>query len=150
MSAAREYRLGRIEAIGSILASHLAIDASPVPQANSPAVVIRNGAMVMLFCALEGFIRDRSLECARAINQTSVPYSHLPASLKAASLISTFEGLMNLSRQMSFTDRLTAFEKASVAVASGVRRAAACLHQQRWMSISVQLLHRHGVLQETL
>lgn len=119
MSAAREYLLGRIEAIGSILASHLAIDASPVPQANSPAVVIRNGAMVMLFCALEGFIRDRSLECARAINQTSVPYSHLPASLKAASLISTFEGLMNLSRQMSFTDRLTAFEKASVAVASG-------------------------------
>lgn len=119
MSAAREYLLGRVEAIVTILSSSISTDASPVPQANSPAVVVRNGAMVMLFCALEGFLRDRSLECARAINQTTVPYTHLPAALKAASLVSTFEGLVNLSRQMSVADRLAAFERASIAVASG-------------------------------
>lgn len=119
MSAAREHLLGRLEAIGTILSSPVSTDASPVPQANSPAVVVRNGAMVMLFCALEGFVRDRSLECARAINQTTVPYTHLPAALKAASLVSTFEGLVNLSRQMPFADRLTAFERASIAAASG-------------------------------
>jgi len=119
MSAAREHLLGRVEAISTILASPLSIDSSPVPQANSPAVVIRNGAMVMLFCALEGFIRDRSLECACAVDQTTVPYTHLPEALKAASLISTFEGLINLSRQMPLTDRLSAFERASIAVASG-------------------------------
>lgn len=119
MSAAREHLLGRVEAIGTILSNPLSTDASPVPQANSPAVVVRNGAMVMLFCALEGFVRDRSLECARAIDQTAVPYTHLPAALKAASLVSTFEGLVNLSRQMPFSDRLSAFERASIAVASG-------------------------------
>ncbi|MBU9194435.1 hypothetical protein KTD33_07780 [Burkholderia gladioli] len=75
--------------------------------------------MVMLFSALEGFLRDRSLECARAIDQTAVPYTHLPIGLKAASLIATFEGLGNLSRSLPMSDKLSEFEQAAVAVAAG-------------------------------
>jgi hypothetical protein len=75
--------------------------------------------MVMLFCALEGFIRDRSLECADAIDRSRVPYSHLPEGLKYSSLIATFEGLFSSSRGWAITDRLNAFEGAVVAAASG-------------------------------
>ena len=119
MSVAREQMIGRFNAIHAILANSLSIDITPVPTPNSAAVTIRNGCMVMLFCALEGFLRDRSLECARTINQTTVPYAHLPIGLKAASLIATFEGLLNLSRGWAVTDKLVEFEQAAVAVASG-------------------------------
>ncbi|MGQ5281689.1 HEPN domain-containing protein [Xanthomonas arboricola] len=73
----------------------------------------------MLFCALETFIRERSLECAGLLNQALVPYSKLPEGLKKASLISTFEGLLNNSRQFSPSDQVLLFEQAAVAAASG-------------------------------
>jgi hypothetical protein len=119
MSAARNYLIGRIEAITAILSSPVSVDTVPVPTPNSAAVVVRNGCMVMLFCALEGFLRERSLECASQINQTSVPYAHLPEGLRYASLIATFEGLLNSSRYWSTTDKVLAFEAAAVAAASG-------------------------------
>ncbi|SIO22713.1 HEPN domain-containing protein [Paraburkholderia phenazinium] len=119
MSTARDQLVGRIGAIQSVLSDPLSTDISPVPTPNSPAVVIRNGCMVMLFSALEGFLRDRSLECAKAIDQAAVPYTHLPAGLKAASLIATFEGLGNLPRGLPMSEKLSEFEQAAVAVASG-------------------------------
>lgn len=119
MSVAREQFLGRVEAIRSILASPISTDIAPVPVPSSAAVVARNGCMVMLFCALEGFVRDRSLECAKSINQTSVPYAHLPEGLKYASLVSTFEGLLNITRGWPEVDKILEFEQAVVAVASG-------------------------------
>lgn len=75
--------------------------------------------MVMLFCALESFVRDRSLECANAIDQTIVPYSHLPIGLKLASLVSTFEGLLNHAKSFAEPERVLEFENASAAAASG-------------------------------
>lgn len=119
MSLARGHFIGRMDAIRAILADQISIDTAPVPTQNSAAVTVRNGCMVMLFCALEGFIRSRSLECARTIDQTTVPYTHLPIGLKEASLIATFEGLMNLSRSWPVADKLAEFERASVAAASG-------------------------------
>lgn len=119
MSVSREHLIGRIAAIQTIMADPVSIDTSPVPTASSAAVAIRNGCMVMLFCALEGFVRDRSLECARSIDQTTVPYLHLPQGLKVASLVATYEGLLNLSRGWPIADKLAAFERASIAAASG-------------------------------
>lgn len=119
MSIAREHFLGRIEALKAILDDSISTDSAPVPAPNSAAVAVRNGCMVMLFCALEGFIRARSLECARAIDQTAVPYSHLPTGLKVASLISTFEGLLLLSRGLTTADKIIEFEKAAIATATG-------------------------------
>jgi hypothetical protein len=119
MSVARAHLIGRFEAIQTILSNAVSADVSPVATPNSAAVLVRNGCMVMLFCALEGFLRDRSLECANAIDQTSVPYTHLPPGLKAASLISTFEGLLNLSRGWAVGDKLSEFEQAAIAAAAG-------------------------------
>ncbi|WP_186169120.1 HEPN domain-containing protein [Burkholderia gladioli] len=101
------------------MANPLSVDTTPVPTPSSSAVVVRNGCMVMMFCALEGFVRDRSLECATAIDQTTVPYTHLPVGLKVASLIATFEGLANLPRSMPVADKLSEFEQAASAVAAG-------------------------------
>jgi hypothetical protein len=75
--------------------------------------------MVMLFSALEDFMRNRAIECTQRINQASVPYSHLPEKLKAASLISTFEGLLNSSRGWPAADRLSEFEEAAKLAAAG-------------------------------
>lgn len=119
MSNARENFLSRIGAIQGILANIVSVDTTPVPTPGNSAVVVRNGCMVMLFCALEGFVRDRSLECAIAIDQTAVPYTHLPIGLKVASLIATFEGLANLPRSMPIADKLSEFELAASAVAAG-------------------------------
>lgn len=119
MSNARAQLIGRVQAIRDILASPISVDVSPVPSQNSGAVVVRNGCMVMLFCALEAFIRDRSLECARTIDQAHVPYSYLPEGLKVASVIATFEGLTTLSRGWGVGDKIIEFEKAVVAAASG-------------------------------
>jgi len=119
MSNARENFLSRVGAIRDILANAVSVDTTPVPTPSSSAVVVRNGCMVMLFCALESFVRDRSLECAIAIDQTTVPYTHLPTGLKVASVIATFEGLANLPRSMPVADRISEFEKAAAAVAAG-------------------------------
>lgn len=119
MSIARDQFLGRIDAIRTILANPISTDTSPVPVPGSAAVVSRNGCIVMLFSALETFIRDRSLECAKSIDQTSVPYTYLPLGLKYASVVSTFEGLISQTRSLSVADKILEFEKATVAVASG-------------------------------
>lgn len=124
MSAARDQFLGRVGAIGSLLANPVSIDTLPVPVPSSAAVAVRNGCMVMLFCALEAFIRDRSLECATAIDQSMVPYSHLPEGLKYASVVATFEGLLNLTRTSRASDKIVEFEKAAAAAASGSLGAA--------------------------
>ena len=120
MSAARDQLVGRVKAINDILSNPISVDLTPVPPQNSSAVVIRNGCMVMLFCAIEGFIRERSLECAKAIDQAVVPYAHLPEGLKSASLIATFEGLLNFSRGLLLDDKIIEFEKAAASAAAGV------------------------------
>jgi hypothetical protein len=119
MSAARGQFLGRIEAIRTILTNPISTDVTPVPIPASAAVVTRNGCMVMLFCALEAFLRDRSLECARNIDQAVVPYAHLPDGLKHASLIATFDGLFTQTRGWPMADRIREFESACVLSASG-------------------------------
>lgn len=119
MSLARDQLVGRIKAIAEVLVNPVSADTSPVATPSSSAVVVRNGCMVMLFCALEGFVRDRSLECANAIDQSAVPYTHLPEGLKVASVIATFEGLVSLTRGWSLVDKLAEFEPAVVAAASG-------------------------------
>lgn len=119
MSDAREHFIGRIDAIRTILSTPITIDSTPVPVPNSAAVTIRNGCMVMLFCALEAFIRGRSLECARRLDQIVVPYPHLPAGLKYASLVGTFEGLLQQTKYWSETDKMAEFERAAVLIAAG-------------------------------
>lgn len=119
MSIARGQFLGRMEAIASILANPISTDQSPVPAPSSVAVVVRNGCMVMLFCALEAFLRDRSLECARSIDQNVVPYPHLPEKLKYASVVSTFEGLSTQTRNWSDADKIVEYERALVASSAG-------------------------------
>ena len=119
MSLARENFVGRLEALRSILASPLATDSTPVPTPTSAAVTVRNGCMVMLFCALEAFIRDRSLECAQLIDQVVVPYTHLPTGLKYASLVSTFEALLTSTRGMQDADRMQEFEIVAAAASAG-------------------------------
>uniref|UniRef100_UPI0039B3DEC2 hypothetical protein n=1 Tax=Vibrio vulnificus TaxID=672 RepID=UPI0039B3DEC2 len=64
MSAARDNLISRVEAIRKTLNDPISVDTTPVPVSSSAAVVVRNGCAVMLYCALETFIRDRSLECA--------------------------------------------------------------------------------------
>jgi len=120
MSVARTHFLGRIEAIQTILANPISTDTMPVPIPSSAAVTVRNGCMVMLFCALEAFIRDRSLECAKLLNQTTVPYTHLPPGLKYLSLVSTFEGLLHSTKYWPENDKTIEFEKAVQAASSGV------------------------------
>ena len=119
MSSARENFLGRVEAIRSILAAPISTDTAPVVVPNSAAVTIRNGCAVMLFCALEAFVRGRSGECASGLNQAVVPYTHLPEGLRYLSLVSTFEGLVNQTKYWQVSDKIVAFEKAAVATASG-------------------------------
>lgn len=119
MSLAREQFMGRIDAIRTILANPISTDSVPVPVPNSAAVTTRNGCMVMLFCALEAFVRGRSLECAGNLNQATVPYTHLPAALKYASLVSTFEGLVHQTKYWPETDKISEFERAAIAAASG-------------------------------
>jgi len=124
MSTARSNLLSRIQAIHTILSNPISIDTVPVPVSNSAAVAIRNGCTVMLFCALESFVRDRSLECANSINQSKIPYSHLSDDLKHVSIVSTFDGLSLATRGWSKIDKIQEFEKAAVAVSSGYLGAA--------------------------
>lgn len=119
MSVARENFISRIEAIRTTLKNPISVDTTPVPIPSSAAVVVRNGCTVMLFCALETFIRNRSLECAGAINQIQVPYAQLSDDLKYASLVSTFDGLAMATRGWPKSDKILEFERAAVAVASG-------------------------------
>lgn len=119
MSVARDNFLGRIEAIRKILSDPISTDTTPVPVPSSTAVVTRNGCMVMLYCALESFIRDRSLECAKSLDQTVIPYTHLPEGLKYASIVSTFEGLLHQTRNFPDTEKIVEFETAAIAAASG-------------------------------
>lgn len=119
MSDAREHFIGRVDAIRKILASPISTDSTPVPVPNSSAVAVRNGGMVMLFCALEAFVRGRSLECARRINQVVVPYTHLPPGLKYASLVGTFEGLLQQTRYWPDADKMLEFEQATALAAAG-------------------------------
>ncbi|PUA19535.1 hypothetical protein C7W93_06675 [Glaciimonas sp. PCH181] len=46
-------------------------------------------------------------------------YTHLPIGLKTASIVATFEGLLNMSRDGTTNDRILEFERAAVAIASG-------------------------------
>lgn len=119
MSFARDNLISRIEAIQTTLNDPISIDTTPVPIPSSAAIVVRNGCTVMLFCALESFIRDRSLECAQSINQLKIPYTHLSNELKYASLISTFEGLAMATRGWQKIDKIQEFEKSAVAVSAG-------------------------------
>lgn len=108
MSPARIAFVGRLRSVDEILADQISIDKSPAPQPDSAAVTVRNGVTVMLFCALEAFVRDRSLECAKTLIARQAQLSRMPQAMIEAALVRQFEVLGNRPR-LKGQDKLNAY-----------------------------------------
>ena len=76
--------------------------------------------MVMVFCALESFIRDRAVEVLAHFDRASVPYGKLPEPIRYASVVNTFDGLINATRYWSRADRIAEFERIVPFVNAGL------------------------------
>jgi len=120
MSTARTAFVQRVEAIRAILDNPIAIDNQLPARPNSPAVTIRNGCMVMLFCALESFVRDRAIEILARLDQATVPYTLLPEALKQACIVGTFEGLLSSTKYLNRADKIREFERVLPMAAAGL------------------------------
>ena len=120
MSTARIAFVQRVDSIQTVLDNPLAIDSHLPPQVNGPAAITRNGCMVMLFCVLESFLRDRAIEVLAFLDRASVPYGKLPEQLRTACVINTFQGLLNTTRNSTSGDRIQEFERIIPLVSAGL------------------------------
>lgn len=128
MSLARDALIKRLESISAILANPLSHDTSPTPDPGSIAATSRNGLTVMIFCALEAFVRDRSTECGDHLSKRKVPFSLLPTAMQDAALVRQFEVLAKKTRipnrTIEFQNQIKSAARSANGIGLGVTKHA--------------------------
>jgi hypothetical protein len=121
MSQAKQALMDRLEVARPSLSEAILIDQSLTDKShNQRASLLRNGLMVVLFTALEDFLRNRTAELLVELSKTVVPFNALPQDLQHAS---TMEAMRAVYAQAQIVKRggddpLPMIQQAALEVAS--------------------------------
>lgn len=108
MSIARQEFLVRLDTLVACLNETNLNDGAPTEYLrNQIASMMRQGLAVLIFAALESFVRERTAECLRGFDPNAITFSDLSDELQRATILGAIDGLVFRSKFEDKTNRHT-------------------------------------------